>query len=58
MRRVEEEGNTELRQEDNEHSIEELAVLSVDFSPWYLSTHGLSRPATPVKDDLPRFVSL
>jgi len=40
---------------DNEHSCEELAVLSVEFPPWYFSTHGLSRPATPNEQDLPRY---
>lgn len=40
---------------ENEHSCEELAVLSVEFPPWYFSTHGLSRPATPNEQDLPRY---
>lgn len=34
---------------------EEEAVLGVDFPPWYFSTHGLSRPATPEKDDKERY---
>lgn len=36
------------------HSIEELAVLGVEFPPWYYSTHGLSRPASPELTDITR----
>ena len=36
------------------HSIDELAVLGVEFPPWYFSTHGLSRPASPEQTDIPR----
>jgi len=37
-----------------EHTVEEFAALQVEFPPWYFSTHGLSRPATPTEVDIPR----
>ena len=31
-------------------------VLDVEFPTWYYSTHGLSRPSTPVEEDKQRSV--
>ena len=31
-------------------------VLDVEFPTWYFSTHGLSRPSTPVEEDKQRSV--
>jgi hypothetical protein len=31
----------------DEHDHHTQAVLDVEFPPWYYSTHGLSRPASP-----------
>ena len=31
-------------------------VLDVEFPTWYYSTHGLSRPSTPVEEDQQRSV--
>ncbi|XP_053376707.1 dynein axonemal heavy chain 3-like [Mercenaria mercenaria] len=35
-----------------------IAALQVEFPPFYFSTHGLSRPSTPVEDDTERYYSL
>ena len=48
------EDQRESSPQGEEHTCDELAVLSVEFPPWYFSTHGLSRPATPVSDDVSR----
>ena len=32
-------------------------VLDVEFPTWYYSTHGLSRPSTPVEEDKQRSVA-
>ncbi|XP_071815449.1 dynein axonemal heavy chain 3-like isoform X3 [Apostichopus japonicus] len=41
-----------------EHDMEASAALSVVFPPFTVSTHGLSRPATPEQDDIPRYYQL
>lgn len=41
----------EEKDDQREYTAEEEAVLSVHFPPWYFSTHGLSRPATPDESD-------
>ena len=33
-------------------------VLDVEFPTWYFSTHGLSRPSTPVEEDKQRSVCI
>lgn len=37
------------------HSPEELSCLAVQFPPFFVSTRGLSRPATPVERHLARY---
>ena len=39
-----------------EYDPECIAALQVKFPPFYFSTHGLSRPSTPVEDDKERWV--
>ena len=38
------------------HDIATQDVLDVEFPTWYFSTHGLSRPSTPVEEDQQRSV--
>ena len=33
---------------------ETRSVLKVEFPPFYYSTHGLSRPSTPIEEDIER----
>lgn len=37
---------------------DDSTVLSVEFPPWYYSTHGLSRPSSPLDDNIPRYLHL
>lgn len=37
-----------------EYDSDTKEVLKVEFPPFYFSTHGLSRPSTPVEDDIER----
>ncbi|KAK3779700.1 hypothetical protein RRG08_013655 [Elysia crispata] len=40
------------------HSPETLACLEITYPPWYFSTHGLSRPATPEPENKERYYQL
>ncbi|XP_059151071.1 dynein axonemal heavy chain 3-like [Physella acuta] len=40
------------------HDKETLECLEIEFPPWYFSTHGLSRAATPEPEDKERYYQL
>lgn len=46
--------DAELDQYCEEYDKDTKDVLNVEFPPWYFSTHGLSRPSTPVEADKKR----
>ena len=46
----------ESEQVQRQHDKATQDVLNVEFPTWYFSTHGLSRPSTPVEEDQERYV--
>ena len=42
----------------DEYDDETQAVLDVEFPTWYFSTHGLSRPSSPLEVNIDRYFSL
>lgn len=53
-----EELDTEVNRYCEEYDQDTLDVLKVEFPPFYFSTHGLSRPSTPLEEDEKRYVEL
>lgn len=50
----EEDADGEERLQVMELNEEEIACVGVQFPPWFVSTHGLSRPSTPEERDVTR----
>lgn len=46
--------DTEVNQYCELYDIDTKEVLKVEFPPFYFSTHGLSRPSTPLEEDTER----
>ena len=40
------------------HSADELSCLAVQFPPFFVSTRGLSRPATPIERHVTRYFQI
>ncbi|KAH3881436.1 hypothetical protein DPMN_005362, partial [Dreissena polymorpha] len=49
---------TEINGYSDKYDADTKEVLKVEFPPFYFSTHGLSRPSTPIEEDRGRYFSL